>query len=122
MKRLIIIALLAVSTTVYAAGYLQKDAAQQYPIQGFAPDPAKDTTLAITRQAVSNASDVAWSAYAPADCIYRNTSSAVRAGTTMTIPGGAWHTRVVNKGAGLNPRYIAYTHYSGCTSGRVQRQ
>lgn len=116
MKRLIIMALLLAATSALAAGYLQKDPAQNYPIQGFAPSAKKIQSLTINRSGnIDNRSAAAWSVYAPADCYFRIQSTATRAGIVNTAPGGTWTTRVVNGDA-------PYASYSGCTSGVLQRQ
>lgn len=84
-------------------------------VQGFAPNGTKDVTLAVTSQTVDMRNDLAWGAYAPADCKFRNMTTATKAGSLHTLPGGSWFVRVVNPST-------PFTNISGCTSGELQRQ
>ena len=116
MKRLIIITLLLAASSAFATGFLQKDNAQNYAIQGFAPAAKKAQALTVNRSGnVSSQVDAAWSVYPTVDgCVFRLQSTATRAGVNSPAPNGAWTTRVVNGDT-------KFTSFSGCT-GVLHRQ
>jgi hypothetical protein len=84
-------------------------------IEGHSADCRKDVSLTIASQTVDMNDDISWAVYVPADCKFRNMSTATKAGMQKTLPSGVWFGQVVRTGS-------AFTNFSGCTSGELERQ
>lgn len=112
MKRLIIIALLAMATTASA---LEKDPKTKEPIQGFAASGLESAALTINSTWYDLSNYEAFSATAPADCKIRLAATQSKTSTVQEpIYGGQWNTLVVSSAT-------PWANFSGCTSGNLRR-
>lgn len=116
MKKLIILAVLAMATTASADGFLQQDASKQTKIQGFAPNGTLSAVLTVNSVTYDMTQRLAYSIYSPADCIVRITATSSKTGSVSgPVIGGQWNTIVVNTAT-------PFASISGCTNGYLRRQ
>lgn len=114
MKKFIILCLILAATTVNAGGSLET--ASGTPVQGFAPNGLYSALLTVNSVTYNLLNTfTAFSVYCPADAKMRLMTSTDKTGSiSETIPGGSYHTLVVN-------RNTPFVNISGCTSGILRR-
>lgn len=83
-------------------------------MQVHAPSAGKDQILGVASTTIDMSDDLSWAVYSPVDCKYRTMTSAAKQGVQKTIPAETWHVRGVRKGS-------AFTNFSGCTLGQLER-
>jgi len=111
MKKLIIIALLAVATSAFAAGPLEKDTRYNTPIQGFAPNGLLSALLTVNSTTINASSLLGLSIYSPIDCKIRLMATASKTGSiSHTLLGGQRTTVIIN-------RATPFVNLSTCTGG-----
>lgn len=81
---------------------------------GVINDKGKDQILGVASTTIDMSDDLSWAVYSPVDCKYRTMTSAAKQGVQKTIPAETWHVRRVRKGS-------AFTNFSGCTLGQLER-
>ncbi len=125
MKQLIIITIAIVALAgVAIAGSMTRDSSLQ-PIQGFAPDPAKDLKLTVAGKIVDMSGDVAWGVTnIPQGCKYQNLSTPTVVGFKKLLNTGT-DSRVVfhrKHGVSFGNHSSAFTGFANCTSAVLERQ
>ena len=118
MKKLIVLALVLISSTALAAGFLEVDKTAT-KIQGYSPDGTLGQALTVNSTTVDMTNAMAFGVYVPSTtttCKIRTTATIAKgANRQATVPDSVWNIRIVNK---LTP----YANFSGCTSGELTIQ
>lgn len=115
MKKLIIAAILLITSSAFAAGVIQTDG-QGQAIQGGAPNGFLSQLLTVNSTTVDMTNNIYWSLYSTTACKYRiMPTTAKGVYPAFTIPASERVSFVVNQ----NTKFI---NFSGCTSGELSRQ
>lgn len=118
MKKLIIVALVLVASTSFAAGFLERDR-DTVRIQGFAPDGTLGQALTVNSTTVDMTNALAFGVYVPSTtttCKVRTMLTTAKGSNRQrTVPDSVWNIQLVNKAT-------PYANFSGCTSGELTIQ
>ena len=119
MKKLIILALVLIASTAFAAGTIEKTGEGNIPIQGFAPNGTLGQALTVNSTTVPMVGRMAFGVFVPSTttgCKLRMMPTTAKSTYRQaTVPDSTWNVRVVNSAS-------PFANFSGCTSGELTIQ